>query len=239
MKPVIGITADVDHDADDARTHGKLTLNWNYAQRIADAGGMPLVIPPQADPRAVLAIIDGWLIPGGDDIDSSKWGEELHPKARLQDPARYAIEQALFEAADPEMPILGICYGCQFLNVIRGGSLIQHLADGLESDRHTGGTLENVSVVPDSKLARIVGSASTPGKSYHHQGVGRLGDALSVSARHEDGTVEALEASDRPWVVGIQWHPERTDGEGSKRLFRAFVEACAAYAEQRRKAKVG
>src|SRR6185312_7740915 len=117
MKPIIGITVDCEHDADDARTRGKLQLNWNYAQSVVDAGGVPIMIPPQADMGVVSKLIHGWLIPGGDDIDAAHFGEENHPKASLQDPARFEGESRLLAQVDKEMPILGICYGCQFLNV--------------------------------------------------------------------------------------------------------------------------
>ncbi|POA77941.1 gamma-glutamyl-gamma-aminobutyrate hydrolase, partial [Pseudomonas protegens] len=84
-KPIIGITVDCTHDPEDVRTRGKLELNWNYAQAVVDAGGVPIMIPPIADMDVIAAMIDGWLIPGGDDIDASRFGQENHPKASLQD----------------------------------------------------------------------------------------------------------------------------------------------------------
>ncbi len=234
IKPIIGITVDCQHDPEDARTRGKLELNWNYAQGIVDAGGVPILIPPTADMTVLSKIIHGWLIPGGDDIDATKFGEENHPKVSLQDPARYEGERKLLDAIDPDLPVFGICYGCQFLNVARGGSLIQHLPDVVGHETHTGGTLQDYEVVPESKLHAVVGSEKIRGKSYHHQAINRIGDGLTVVSNAEDGTVEAIEASDRPWLIGVQWHPERTlaDSE-SKNLFAEFVKAATKYAESR------
>ncbi len=233
MKPVIAITAECKPDPGDARTRGTITLNWNYAEMIARAGGLPIVIPPTADPEGALALADGWLIPGGRDIDASEWGEENHPKVELQDPSRFAIEKEIFRRADPDLPVLGICYGCQALNVLHGGSLHQYLPD-MGGGHHEGGVLDPMQVEPDSKLARIVESERVEGKSYHHQGIARLGSALRTCARHGDGTIEAIESTDRPWLIGVQWHPERTpEDEATRRLFRAFVDAAAAYRAKR------
>jgi putative glutamine amidotransferase len=233
MKPVIGISVDCIHDPKDARTRGKLTLNWNYAQAIVDAGGVPVIIPPTADMSVLAKIIHGWLIPGGDDIDAAQFGEKNHPKVSLQDPARYEGEKRLFDAADPAMPVLGICYGCQFLNVVRGGSLIQHLPDQVGHETHTGGTLQTYPL-EDSQLKAITGVEAMTGKSYHHQAVGRLGEGLTVTACHEDGTVEAVEATDRPWMIGVQWHPERTlEDPPTRKIFEAFVGQAAHYAKEK------
>lgn len=234
-KPIIGITVESKHSPDDDRSQGSMALNWNYAQAIANAGGVPLVIPPQADMSAVAPLLDGWLIPGGLDIDAARFGEVNHASVELQDPARYESEAALYSAVRSDMPILGICYGCQFLNVVRGGSLIQHLPDVLQGgEYHSGGTLATVQLDPDSKLSDIVGTREMSGKSYHHQAVGKLGRGLAVTAKHEDGTVEAIEATDRPWVIGVQWHPERTpNDDATKRLFKGFVEAAAEFRNKR------
>jgi putative glutamine amidotransferase len=237
-KPVIGITVECKHTPQDERTRGTFSLNWNYAQAIADAGGVPIVIPPTADPNAIAAMIDGWLIPGGYDIDAARFGEENHPKVELQDPARFESEQALIKVIDPEMPIFGICYGCQFLNVARGGTLEQHIPDRVGADHHTGGTLENLRLDEESRLAQAADATQMQGKSYHHQAVGEIGKGLKAVARHEDGTIEAIEATDRPWLIGVQWHPERTlEDPATRRLFDSFVRAAAEF--KKTKARAG
>jgi len=236
MKPIIGISVDCQQDEEDLRSGGKLTLNWNYAQAVTEAGGVPILVPPTADMAAVAEIIDGWLIPGGDDIDASRFGEENHPNVELQDPARFDAEARLYEATSTEMPVLGICYGCQFVNVMRGGSLIQHLPDVEGRETHTGGVLQAYALEGESKLGQIVGSPDIEGKSYHHQGIKSLGQGLRIVGNHRDGTVEAIEATDRPWLIGVQWHPERTfEDPKTKRIFEAFIAAARQYRESKRK----
>lgn len=232
-KPLIGITVESKHAPQDDRSHGEIRLNWNYAEMVSLAGGVPLVLPPTSDTAVIAGLIDGWLIPGGMDIDAARFGEENHPMADLQDPSRYDFESCLFDRVPNELPILGICYGCQFLNVKMGGALEQHIPDRTGNGHHSSGELAEYSIEGGSKLASIVGP-SVMGRSYHHQAVSKLAEGLSVNAHHADGTVEGVEVTARPFVVGVQWHPERTpDDEGSQRLFAAFVEAAATYRRNR------
>ena len=187
-----------------------------------------------ADMQEIAELIDGWLIPGGDDIDAKQFGEENHPKVSLQDPARFEGEAALYRQIPDEMPILGICYGCQFLNVVRGGTLIQHLPDVVGHEQHTGGTVQRYEVDPTSKLAGVIGNGSIEGKSYHHQAVKDLGEHLTITSRSEDGTVEAVEATDRPWVIGVQWHPERSfEDPSTRKIFDNLIQAAQLYRESK------
>ncbi len=235
MKPVIGITVEPKFEPENVRSRGKLMLNWNYPEEVAKCGGVPLLIPPMADMAEVAQIIDGWLIPGGLDIDASNFGQDNHPEAELQDPSRYSSEAALYAAVPEDLPILGICYGCQLVNVIAGGDLIQHLPDVVDHGEHSGGTDQSYEIDPSSQLAAVIGRSEARGKSFHHQAVGKIGTGLRVSARHEDGTVEAVEGTGSRWLIGVQWHPERTpDHEESQRLFRAFIEAARAFRAARR-----
>ena len=232
MKPLIGISVESRHDEADARGQGHLHLNWNYASMVAEAGGVPILMPPTADPETLAGLIDGWLIPGGADIDARRWGEENHEKVELQHPSRFDFEASLYRAADPELPIFGICYGCQFLNVVRGGTLIQHVPDVVGHGGHSGGNMQEYAIESASKLAAESGADRISGKSYHHQAVGRLAVGLAITARAEDGTIEAVEANDRPWQIGVQWHPERTPSDPpTRRLFEAFVAAAGRYKE--------
>lgn len=228
MKPVIGISVESEFKPDDMR-RGSMTLGWNYAEEVVKAGGVPILIPPMADMGAIADLIDGWLLPGGADIDASYWNEENHPKSEPNDGTRVQAELALYRALSPDKPILGICYGCQFLNVAAGGTLEQHVPDRTGHGLHSGGTLDAAKVDKGSKLASITGATEIEGKSYHHQAVGKLGEGLTAVAHHEDGTIEAIESTNGRWIVGVQWHPERTpDSEPTQRLMRAFIEEAAA-----------
>jgi gamma-glutamyl-gamma-aminobutyrate hydrolase PuuD len=232
-KPLIGITVDCKYNPEDPRTRGELQLHWNYADAVGTCGGVPILIPPMADMEAVAKIIHGWLIPGGDDIDAKEFGEETHPKAELQDPARFAGESALMRSVSRDLPILGICYGCQFLNVVQGGTLIQHLPDVVGHGTHSGGTMQGYELDATSKLANIVDADTMEGKSYHHQAVAKVAQGLKVVGKSEDGTIEALESTERPWMIGVQWHPERTiEDPATRRLFEAFISAAREYANR-------
>lgn len=234
MKPIIGITAVPKPNLADERRRGSYSIAWNYVEEIERAGGAPVLVPPTADAASIASILDGWLIPGGEDIDPALFGQEPHPKMRLADPSRYEGEARLYDAVGPAMPILGICYGCQFLNVVRGGSLHQHLPDLPGVGSHAGGPLQSYGIDPDSRLAEIIGTTEATGKSYHHQAIDRLGNNLAAVGRHADGTIEAIEDATGRWLFAVQWHPERTpDNPVSQRLFDAFVRAAAAYRECR------
>ena len=153
----------------------------------------------------------------------------------LQDPARYEAEKRLFDAIDNSLPVLGICYGCQFLNVARGGSLHQHLPDIYGHNKHSEGDAEPIAVKGGTKLFQISGEA-VEGRSFHHQAINRLGSSLRVTATAQDGTVEAIEAADRDWEVAVQWHPERSPNDPqNKAIFDAFVTAASRYAEAKRR----
>jgi len=227
LKPLIVITSDIQSDS-------RLTLNWNYAEQIAKAGGNPIIVSPLTDLEEVVELFDGWLIPGGADFDSAHYGQELHPKAELQHPERWKMEERMYSLIPKDLPVLGICGGCQFLNVIRGGSLHQHLPDVVGHDEHSGGTIQNYMVSEQSGLAAASQSLKISGKSYHHQSVDRLGVGLVVTAHSEDGTVEAVEDPSRSFCIGVQWHPERTpEDSATQNLFKAFIEAASKYRGER------
>jgi len=231
-KPVIGITAGTRPNPKTGDEFGRLTLNMEYVEQVARWGGVPVVLPPESDAGALIPLVDGLLLTGGNDISASEYGEEPHPQNSQEDPRRFALERDLWARVHPRMPVLGICYGCQFLNIVHGGSLVQHLPDVLGDDRHSGDPIQEYRVEPGSKLGAVVGLRAT-GKSSHHQAVGRLGEGLRVTARHEDGTVEGLERTDERWVVGVQWHPERSHTESTDQIFKAFLQEAAAFRREK------
>ncbi len=229
LKPIIGITVESQFQPEIPRSRGKIELNWNYFEEISKAGGVPIVIPPTADMAEVAPLLDGWLLPGGLDIPAKEWGEEDHPEVDTQDGTRFDAERRLYAAISPTLPIFGICYGAQSLNVLRGGSLEQHIPDRSPVE-HTGGPLQRYHVVPGSRLADILGTAEFEGQSWHHQAVGRVGRDLRVVAEHEDGTPEAIESTDERWLIGLQCHPERTPGsDATDKVFAAFIAAAREF----------
>ncbi len=233
--PNIGVTCNVE----DVQYGGLWTENaamvpMTYVRAIARAGGRPLLIAPTpadvADPSALLDLLDGLLITGGADLDPAAYGADAHPESAPSSQERDAFELALVRAAgERDLPCLGICRGMQVVNVAYGGELEQHLPDHLADDIHRGASGDfadhAVDVEPDSLAAVAAGGTHVAVKSYHHQGVARVGEGLRITARAEtDGTVEALEDAGRRFMLGVLWHPEEDEAD---RLIAAFVGECA------------
>lgn len=235
-RPIIGILSNPQFNPEDERHRGEIKVYWNYAEAIENAGGSVIILPPQVEASGVVPLLDGLMITGGDDIPAKYWGEENHPSVSPVREERFALEQKVLEAVvqfAPNLPYLGICYGCQRLNVFRGGSLIQHLPEVVHHEKHSGGTLQTYTVVSGTKLMDI-GGVTLSGESWHHQAIRELGLNLSVSAHADDGTIEAVEDPTHPFLIGLQWHPERTlDSPDSQRIFAAFVRAAKEYKEQK------
>ncbi len=231
IKPVIGITLECFHEPENMKTHGRLEIPWNYAEIISEFGGVPLLIPPSADPYEVAQIIDGWLIPGGKDISPLEYGEKkIHPKTELHHAERYQQESKLFQVIDPLMPILGICYGAQFLNVVQGGTLIQHLPEVTGNEEHKQGKIQTFMIHPDSKLSEILATKTPCGRCYHHQSIQSLGKNLHIAAHHADGTIEAIEGTSKRWLIGVQWHPERSqEHHENQKIFAEFIKQAAEF----------
>ncbi len=174
----------------------------------------------------LVARLDALVVVGGSDVDPARYGARSHPRTAGVDRRRDAHELALLEAAlQAELPVLAICRGMQLLNVLLGGRLEQHLPEVVGSDDHqpARGCFSEVTVttVPGTLTAGILGSTAAV-RCSHHQAVSDLGEGLVVSARAGDGTVEALELPDRPFVQAVQWHPEEDD---DLRLFAALTAA--------------
>jgi gamma-glutamyl-gamma-aminobutyrate hydrolase PuuD len=171
--------------------------------------------------------VDGLVLIGGPDVDPAAYGAEPHDQTDRPRLERDAWEMALCRGAlERDLPLLAICRGLQVLNVITGGTLLQHLPEVLGEDAHRAGpgqTKPNrVSLKGGSAIAGILG-AETEGRCYHHQAVDRLGDRLGAVGFADDGTVEAVEVSGHGFALGVQWHPE--DDQADDRLFVALVGA--------------
>jgi len=200
------------------------------------------VLPPTpegaAEPGEVLDALDGLLLIGGPDLGVDLYGSpEQHPETSPKQERRDAFELALLlEARRCGLPVLGICRGMQLLDVSAGGDLVQHLADTIDPAPHRPGPgifgRHGVELEAGTLAASILGE-TVDVHSAHHQGVGRVGEGLVVSARAPDGQIEAVEDPAVPFCLGVLWHPEEDPEGAGAPLFRALVEAARDYAVER------
>jgi gamma-glutamyl-gamma-aminobutyrate hydrolase PuuD len=229
--PLVGIPADVLP----VRHRRKYTVYNTYVEAVRGAGARPVGLfpsPPEGIP-AMLDLLDGVALVGGDDLHPRHWGgEEVHPKVTLSSDERSEFELELVRAAASRgVPLLAICLGFQTVNVAFGGSVVQHIEDG----SHGRGDPEGVVTVrhaleiePGSRLHSILGAGRVEVNSSHHQTLGRIGEGLAVTARAQDGVAEAIEGTGPGFLLAIQWHPEEApDDPVNRAVLAAFVDAAA------------
>lgn len=213
------------------------SINSAYLRAAEGAGLVPLAVfpgMPAETVRAILALAGGLMLTGGGDIDPGTYGEApAGTDMKTVSLERDEMELlALREADAAGLPVLAICRGMQLLNVARGGSLLQDIAGHAQTnDGHRRDALtQEVVLEAGSLLAGCLGSRRIEVNSMHHQAVGRLGAGLVVTGRADDpeGTIEAIQAPGRRYVLGVQWHPEELVGvtEHASRLFASFAAAC-------------
>lgn len=220
------------------------TLGVEYAEKVAAAGGIPILLSPVEDAQvpAILGRLDGLLLSGGQDLTRATRGLTSSPdEAADTDPARDAFERALLHGARAAgTPVLGICRGLQLTNVVLGGTLIEdieHTAvhpvqdtpEAFLGDRH------DVALVPGTALADVYGTDRRSVNTIHHQAVDAVAPGLIVSARADDGIIEAAESGAASWpFLGVQWHPEKltapTEIAEEARLFASFVASATRFA---------
>ncbi len=240
MKPVIGINVDVT-----AGPPEEARVQALYFDAVQKAGGVPLLIPPMPDEDLKIALdrLDGLMFIGGYDYCPSTYGEALDDETKAKLNVELAHERRIafdfkmirFALEKQAMPILGICAGAQLLNIELGGTLITDIVHELPDSEvlhaskngwQDGFKRHEVVLEAKSAIASIYKNTRIDVPTSHHQAVDKPGRGLTIAARADDGVVEAVELAERPFVIGVQWHPER-DFEGNRSLFEAFIRQCS------------
>jgi putative glutamine amidotransferase len=230
MAPLIGITTYEKSERE------RFELPATYVEAVRLVGGIPVLIPPgETNLEALLARLDGLILAGGDDVNPAYYGGANHPKIHNISVERDEMEIALSRmVVEQQFPTLCICRGAQVLNVALGGTLIEHIPDEAHPTVHHQSVYDGevrltqrhtIEVNPDSQLARLMDATELQLPSYHHQAIRKVAPSLRMVARAEDGIIEGVEHPDHPFLVGVQWHPEKsTDVSSQLRLFEALVQ---------------
>ena len=240
--PVIGITAALITEDQDYGTMHRHRVSADYSQAVLEAGGLPIILPPQDGTiEQILELVDGLIFSGGADIDPERYGEsEVHPTTYDISAERDRFEIDLLNAAvEQDLPVLCICRGIQVLNVALGGSLIQHIDDAVETPlphrQHEVGIMgtessHDVVFIEGSLSAEVFESETVPVNSLHHQSLATPADRVLVEGISSDGVIEAVSVPGCRFVLGLQWHPELLFKTMPEQLkpFTALVEAAKA-----------
>jgi putative glutamine amidotransferase len=215
----------------------------NYFAAVRRAGAEPTEISLNQPPEKLAAQmggLDGFVLPGSPaDVEPRRYSAERHERTKTLDPARDRTDSAILDhAIAAHKPVLGICYGCQILNVHQRGTLVQdipaerpgreiHGNTDLAAGMAKGDAEHDATLARGSLLAKLAGSERAHINSSHHQAIDQPGQGLRVTARSVEGIVEGVELEGAgQWVVGVQWHPERMpDDEFAQKLFGEFVAA--------------
>jgi putative glutamine amidotransferase len=231
MKPLVGITAEVQED-------NSYFMPPVYANAVLQAGGIPVLIPliPDEDIDAMCEHIDALFLTGGEDIDPNYYGQDPHVHLGKIAPKLDAMEHALVKKMlELDKPYIGVCRGLHMLNIVNGGSLYQSIHSQREEEvmqhKQTAERTHRshpVKVDKDSRVYEMLQEDEFRVNSFHHQACHEVKEPLRIVARAKDGIIEAVESKEHTFVFGFQWHPEEfamAGDEGSKRLFKAYIDA--------------
>ncbi len=226
MKPIIGISTGYDFDD---KTY---MLKENYIMSILKAGGVPIMLPAVTEFDIIQSYTescDAVVLSGGGDAHPSYWGELPDKELGEVNPLRDVFEIELARnMIKNRKPVLGICRGCQIINIADGGSIYQHLAGKLMHQQKAprNYAFHVVFIQKDSKLAALLKTEQIKVNSFHHQAVKIPGQNMKIAACAPDGTIEAIEFNGpNQFVVGIQWHPECMEDVCADYLFKALIDA--------------
>jgi len=227
--PVIGITSV--YEPGKGEKSAETTVGFAYVRAVAENGGVPVVLPTVDDERILqryLDTLDGLVLIGGDDIWPEAYGEKPHETVRPLTKERYDFERKLIARwLARGKPVLGVCLGMQFTNVVSGGTMIQDIPSEVGTKvNHK--KYHRVQIEPGSSLAKLLDTTEASVLSSHHQAVDKLGKNLRPIAHAEDGIVEALERTDGKFGLFVQWHPESmTDLAHRNAIYGALIRAAA------------
>jgi putative glutamine amidotransferase len=235
--PLIGVTTF--RDRSDKGGISRVKVNESYIESIIKAGGIPLLIPvgiSNSELPDLCSSLSGILFSGGEDINPAVYKGPSHPSVEICDDERDSLEVALMKLViEKHIPFLGICRGCQMMNVALGGTLYSDIADQkIDARRHSyfspyarDHLVHPVSIAVDSLLAKITDKTELKVNSLHHQGINSIAPQLIPTGWcSEDKLVEALEFPDHPFALGVQWHPEELQAFPEMRaIFQAFMVA--------------
>lgn len=228
-KPLIGITSV--YKIDERNNSVSTSVNFAYVQSVVDNGGIPLVLPTISDEeimRQYVGQLDGLVLIGGADVPPSAYNEQPHETVKVLPKQRYDFERKLISLwLSSGKPLLGVCLGMQFTNVVSGGSLIQDIPSQVGTKvNHR--EYHQVKIDPASSLAKILGATEASIYSNHHQAVKDVGKNLKVIAHSDDGVIEAMERVNGGFGLFVQWHPEQMDNtEHRNAIYGALIKACA------------
>ncbi len=233
MQPIIGITPDYDP------TVHRYKIHEDYISAISSAGGCPILLFPHNE---IPSFLDGIVFSGGGDIDPLLFGEEPLFQSGEISPVRDAFELSLCkQAMARDIPLLGICRGMQIINIALGGTIFQDISVQTNSKlKHSQQAprdyaTHSIFIEENSLLSALWEKETASVNSFHHQAVAFLGENLQASAKSRDGLTEALEHKEKPFVLGVQWHPEAMmHTTEQKKLFAAFLKAAEAFHKHRR-----
>ena len=232
MRPIIGVMPLYDDEKE------SLWMLPGYMDGIAEAGGIPVMLPLTTDEEIIKQLMDtcdGLLFTGGHDVSPGIYNEKLHNDTVLSCERRDKMEMISLDiAVHNDIPILGICRGIQFINAALGGTLYQDLPSERPSDIEHHQTppynvpVHDVQIVKDSPLYDLIQNDILAVNSYHHQAIKKLSPKLAAMAFSQDGLIEAIYKPDNKFLWALQWHPEfsyKTD-KNSKMIFELFVSNC-------------
>jgi putative glutamine amidotransferase len=225
MRPLIGICSNYNLETEE------FCLREYYVESLLQAGASVILLPPVNDEEIIeqyLQSCQGVVFPGGGDVDPHYWGELPRWELGEINPRRDYFELKLAEKVIArKLPALGICRGCQVLNVAAGGTLLQDIntlmAHQQKAPRNY--PFHDIVIKPDTLLYEIINENEIRINSFHHQAVEHPGAGMYISALAPDGIIEAIENREAPFIIGVQWHPECMTDKSSERLFSALVRA--------------